>query len=179
MRKWIIAMVAVLLVAASAIGVSIALTGSGSPALAQKQPKTQETGKSEDVQEPSYTGSVKVPEPEPKDLNGLAKITADQAKEAALNSNPGTTAIKAELDNENGFLVWSVELSNGADAKVDAGDGKVLLTEQADPNEPKGESEESVEEKGNEKPDTDSIQEGNQKNDEQGEKPETTQSTTK
>ncbi len=159
MRKWIIAMVAVLLVAASAVGVSIALTGGGAPAIAQKPPKTQETGESEDAQEPSYTGSVKVPEPEPKDLNILAKITADQAKEAALTSNPGTTAKKAELDNENGFLVWSVELSNGADAKVDAGDGKVLATEPADPNEPKGESEESVEEKGNEKADNDNIQE--------------------
>jgi len=182
MRKWIIAMVAVLMVVASIVGVSIALSGGGSPALAQKQPNAQETSQNQDVQEPSYTASVKVPKPEPNDLNGLAKVTAEQAKGAALKANPGTTVTKVELDNENGNLVWSVELSNGANAKVDAGDAKVLLTEPADPNEPEGESKESVKEKGNKKADTDNVQEenrqGNQSN-ERGEKPEATESTTR
>lgn len=126
-----------------------------------------------------YAGSIKVPEPEPKDLNSLAKVTAEQATAAALQANPGTTAKATELDNENGSLVWGVELSNGAEAKVDAGDGKVLLTEQPDPNEPKGESKESVEEHDKNKPDTDNVQDENQKEDEQGEKPETGGTTTK
>jgi uncharacterized membrane protein YkoI len=33
------------------------------------------------------------------------------------------------LDNENGSLVYSVELSNGTDVKVDASNGAVLHAE--------------------------------------------------
>ena len=179
MRKWIVAMVAVLLVVASAVGVSIALTGGGPPARAQKQPQAQETSEGQDVQEPTYTGSTKVPEPEPKDLNGLAKVTAEQATAAALQANPGTTAKASELDNENGNLVWSIELSNGADVKVDAGDGKVLLTEQADPNEPEGEGKESVKEKSDTDNVQEEVQEGNQKEDRRTDTPETGGTTTK
>lgn len=83
-----------------------------------------------DQGQPAYTGSVKVRDPEPAELGKLAKITVDEAKAAAVEANPGTTAVKVELDNENGYLVYSVELSSGADVKVDAGTGKVLHTEQ-------------------------------------------------
>ena len=37
--------------------------------------------------------------------------------------------LKVELDNENGALVYSVELSNGMDVKVDAGNAAVLYTD--------------------------------------------------
>jgi uncharacterized membrane protein YkoI len=37
-----------------------------------------------------------------------------------------------ELDNENGVVVYSVELDNGLDVKVDAGNGNILHTEQPD-----------------------------------------------
>ena len=62
---------------------------------------------------------------------GKATITVTQAEAAALAANPGTTVVKVELDNENGALVYSVELSNGLDVKVDAGNGEILHTEQA------------------------------------------------
>jgi len=64
-------------------------------------------------------------------LQNNATITSAQAEAAALAANPGTTVVKTELDNENGVLVYSVELSNGMDVKVDAGSGRVLQTEQA------------------------------------------------
>lgn len=101
----------------------------------EEQSGTQVEDGSQDVgpdqAQPAYTGSVKVGHPEPADLSKLATVTVDQAKAVAMAANPGTTAVKVELDNENGYLVYSVELSNGADVKVDAGTGKVLHTEQA------------------------------------------------
>jgi hypothetical protein len=91
--------------------------------------QTEEQGGSND-QSPTYTCSLK--------SGATPTITADQAKAAALAANPGTTATKVELDDENGCLVYSVELSNGLDVKVDAGNGDILSTEQADADEVAG-----------------------------------------
>lgn len=91
-------------------------------------------------QQPHYTGSITVDESqyegmseadEAAALQAKATITSAEAEAAALAANPGTTVVKTELDNENGVLVYSVELSNGMDVKVDAGNGKILHTEQA------------------------------------------------
>ena len=93
-----------------------------------------------DEQQPQYTGSITVNEAQYKGmseadeaaaLQAQAKISAADAEKAALVANAGTTVVKTELGNENGVLVYSVELSNGMDVKVDAGNGKVLHTEQA------------------------------------------------
>jgi uncharacterized membrane protein YkoI len=93
-----------------------------------------------DERQPQYTGSITVDEAqyegiseadEAAALQSQATISAADAEQAALAANPGTTVVKTELDNENGVLVYSVELSNGMDVKVDAGNGKVLHTEQA------------------------------------------------
>jgi len=178
MKKWIISIVGVVLML-TAVSIGAVYAGNSSKAKATGVKQEQKAAEKDDIQDPSYAGSIKVPETEPKNLNSLAKVTAEQATAAALEANRGTTAKATELNNENGNLVWGVELSNGAEAKVDAGDGKVLLTEQPDPNEPKVESKESVEEQREKKPDTDNVQEGNQKDDERGEKPETDGTTTK
>lgn len=91
-----------------------------------------------DEHSPSYSSSISVDQAatdgmseadEAAALAGQAKISIDEAKTAALAANPGTTVIKAELDNENGALVYSVELSNGSDVKVDAGNGAILHTD--------------------------------------------------
>jgi uncharacterized membrane protein YkoI len=86
-------------------------------------------------QRPGDTCSIKVPEPEPKDLSSLANIKANSALAAVLATNPGTTATKVELENENGCLVYSIRLNNGLDVKVDAGKGVVLKTQPADSDE--------------------------------------------
>ena len=105
------------------------------PTQSQPQAQTQV-----DEQQPRYTGSITVDEAqyegmsetdEAAALQSKATITSAQAEAAALAVNPGTTVVKTELDNENGVLVYSVELSNGMDVKVDAGTGTVLHTEQA------------------------------------------------
>lgn len=91
----------------------------------------------QDEQEPLYSSSISVPETQDDNLSesdeaaalaGLAKITADEAAAAALAANPGTTVVKTELENENGALVYSVELDNGLDVKVDAGNAAILYT---------------------------------------------------
>ncbi len=106
------------------------------------EPPGSDTGP--DEQSPSYSSSIAVDQTvtdglseadEAAALAGQAKISVEDAKAAALAANPGTTVVKAELDNENGALVYSIELSNGSDVKVDAGNGAILHTEAGGDNE--------------------------------------------
>ncbi|MDI6695798.1 MAG: PepSY domain-containing protein [Anaerolineales bacterium] len=101
---------------------------------AAEAPGTPDDG----AQTPSYTGSVSVDQAQTEGmseadevaaLQGKATLSAADAEAAALAANPGATVVKSELDNENGVLVYSVELSNGADVKVDAGNGAILFTD--------------------------------------------------
>jgi uncharacterized membrane protein YkoI len=64
-------------------------------------------------------------------LKSLARITPEQASAAALAQVPGTVK-KVELENEDGNVVYGVEIktaSGESDVKVDAGDGRVLHIE--------------------------------------------------
>lgn len=92
-------------------------------------------------QDSSITGSIPAPAESSTEiddakeqvaLQGLARITPQQASAVATAANAGTTVTKVELGSEDGFVVYDVQLSNDLDVKVDAGDGKVLLTEKAD-----------------------------------------------
>jgi hypothetical protein len=83
-------------------------------------------------QSPGYPCSIKVPKPEPANLAALAKITAEQAMTAAQAAYPGSKVQKVELENENGCLIFCVNLSNGLEVKVDAGTAAVLQHEQGD-----------------------------------------------
>ena len=62
-------------------------------------------------------------------LAAAAKVTEQQARDAA-SAAAGGTATKATLDNENGTVVWSVEVTRTdkttVDVKIDAGNGAVL-----------------------------------------------------
>jgi len=103
-----------------------------------------------DPERPAYTGSVRAPAqagderpgaPEATDaaeataLQPLAKITADQAKAAALAAVPGTAG-QPQLQDEDGYVVYGVAVKTAAgatmDVKVDAGTGKVLAQERDD-----------------------------------------------
>jgi uncharacterized membrane protein YkoI len=64
-------------------------------------------------------------------LKSLARITPEQAQSAALAQVPGTVK-KVELENEDGNVVYGVEVKTASgeqDVKVDAGDGRVLHVE--------------------------------------------------
>jgi len=72
-------------------------------------------------------------------LAPLAKITQDEAIGAAMSSTSGNY-LAAELDNENGNVVYSIEMDNNGkvfDVKVDAGTGKVLKVESGTEDGPK------------------------------------------
>lgn len=109
---------------------------------------TDEVGEVEDGaedQSASYTSSIVVPNrpdgstgsddnsetAEAKALADMATVGDNEAKASALAAVPGTVT-GVELDNENGSVVYSVEVDTGTgtvDVKVDAGNGTVLHTE--------------------------------------------------
>ena len=99
------------------------------PAQSQTAPAAQERG---DANEQSESAA----------LASQAKLTADQAKAAALAQFPGATVTRTELDNENGTVVYSVQLTDsagkGQDVKVDAASGAVLQAQADGPEETEG-----------------------------------------
>lgn len=89
-----------------------------------------------ETSEPDFVGSVPAREKawtnkqEKTDaLKPLAKINEDEAGKAATDANSGTTVTKIKLDTDEGFVVYEVDLSNGTEVTIDAGDGKILETE--------------------------------------------------
>ena len=117
------------------VGIAAAATG---PSREPGAPAEEAT----EVEEPAYIGSVEAPAEdeslteaeEAAQLEGLAGITADEAAAAAAAAVGGDVT-QVELDNENGTVVYSVEIADAAgvdvDVKVDAGDG-AILDQQAD-----------------------------------------------
>jgi uncharacterized membrane protein YkoI len=74
----------------------------------------------------------------PADLPTLARMSFDEAMKAALIAAPGKI-IKAELEIEDGNLMYSFEIVGDRKAitevEIDAGNGKVLGTDQDKPEE--------------------------------------------
>jgi len=140
-KKTIAGTIAGMALMISAIGGGVALAQTPTTPLANP-PVVQEKQESvnDQVQTPSYTGSIGVDWAQTDGMNeadeaaalqNKAGITAEEAKSSALAANPGTKVSQVELDNENGILVYGVQLDNGLDVKVDAGNRTVLHTEQA------------------------------------------------
>ena len=59
-------------------------------------------------------------------LAGQAKLTVEQAQAAALAAYPGATVVKTDLGDENGTITYNVEMSDGAEVKIDANSGAML-----------------------------------------------------
>jgi len=133
---------------AAAIGVAAGAAGTAGAATGgQSTPsQTPTEAEADGAQDPSYTSSVTAPEapesqPEADEaaaLEGVATVTADQARDAALSAMPGTAG-EVELDNENGNVVWSVEITAAdgtiTDVKVDAGNAAILAQDSEDDSE--------------------------------------------
>ncbi len=105
---------------------------------------SESTNDGDQVQDPAYVGSLKVDEPALQTmpdagrcnaLKTMAKITVEAAQGAVLKANVGSVVDMIELDVENGYLVYSVQLKDGRDVKVDAGNGSILATQAADSSE--------------------------------------------
>ena len=122
---------------AVAIGLALGTMGLATAATTQTAPPVDNAAVEADVQDPSYDGSIAAPAEddtltdaeETAQLEALATVTADEAAAAASAVVPGDV-VEVELDDENGSVVYSVEIvdSSGAevDVKVDAGTGEVL-----------------------------------------------------
>jgi uncharacterized membrane protein YkoI len=132
-----------LAVGAAAVGVLI--LGGGAAIAAQNPAETTGTeGAKQEEQDPNIEGSIAAPAEneavedqeneavESKQLEGLAKIDQAAAEKAALDAVPGIVK-DAEPSNENGFVVWEVEVQapDGTlqEVKVDAGNGQILAQE--------------------------------------------------
>ncbi len=64
---------------------------------------------------------------ESKQLQALAKITPQQAEQAALTAQPGKVS-RIQLENNDGNLVYTVAIGQ-KEVTIDAGNGKVLYAE--------------------------------------------------
>ncbi|MGC8934641.1 MAG: PepSY domain-containing protein [Thermoproteota archaeon] len=97
-------------------------------------PSTTSSNANVNEQYPNYTSSIRVPDNyTDQQLMQLAKITSTQAKEFALKNVTGGTVASVSLENENGNLVYSVQITKSLtkyDVKVDAGNGNILFIEQ-------------------------------------------------
>lgn len=138
------------------VGSMVGFAGTQTSAAAPQNPAAvQQT----DEQSPSYKASIFLGQQDQNDnekadtqseaqedaaLASKAKITKDEAASVALAAYPGYTVKDTSLGNENGYLVYEVEMTDNSgkfmDVKVDAGNAKVLTADSED-NEAKGESE--------------------------------------
>jgi hypothetical protein len=79
----------------------------------------------------NQTGSIQIKSDE-AGFAQMAKIPMNAAINAALKQVPGKV-LRAELENENGYLVYGVEIVKAdqqiVDVKVDAGNGRILRTD--------------------------------------------------
>jgi uncharacterized membrane protein YkoI len=125
--------------AAGVAGVAGAVTGQSGPSATTDADNEHDDAK--------VTSSITVDDSQEVDdateaaqLKQLATVTADEASAAAASS-VGGTAGKVELENEDGNVVYSVEVTDAAgtlhDVVVDAGNAKILANEvdQPDANE--------------------------------------------
>jgi uncharacterized membrane protein YkoI len=93
------------------------------------------TAAASEEKSPAYEGSIKLSSDE-QSLASLAKISLVDAVQAALAASPGQALkaeLEAELETDEDYLVYSVEIL-GADGKttdvtIDAGNGKILASE--------------------------------------------------
>jgi uncharacterized membrane protein YkoI len=145
--------------AVGAMAVAVLALGGGTALAAQQAPQTQQ-GQSttqQEAQDPAIKGTIPAPKDqgnetaegqngqdnsaaeaaETQQLQGLAKIDQAAAEKAALAAVPGQIQ-KTELGDENGFVVYSVEVKGAdgtvTDVKVDAGDGSILAQETGEDN---------------------------------------------
>ncbi|WP_209308846.1 PepSY domain-containing protein [Blastococcus sp. CT_GayMR16] len=139
-------------------GASIAAASSSDSTTADQEQTDGETadgpdggpGSDQEGEDASFTGSVAAPaeteQPDGQEASGnedqesaalqaLATVTPQQAEQAAVAAVPGTVG-GSELGNENGFVVYSVEIKgtdgNVTEVKIDAGNGAVLAQEAED-----------------------------------------------
>jgi ABC-type glycerol-3-phosphate transport system substrate-binding protein len=85
-------------------------------------------GISVSAQQAYQKGSIRIKSDE-AGFAEMAKISMDSAINAALKEAPGNV-LTADLENEDGYLVYEIEIAKAdhqiVDVKVDAGNGMIL-----------------------------------------------------
>ncbi len=116
------------------IGAAVALATASGVALASDSAPTQ----GDDLRGP---GSVRIEESTLPDddaaeragLDEAASVDRTRAESAALESAGGGTVLESELEEEDGFVIWEVEVrgDDGSvrEVSIDAGDASVLGSE--------------------------------------------------
>lgn len=123
----------------------------GAQELKGEQKDEKDIDPSEKDAEQVYTSSVVIPEgsfDEAQELAKYAVISQEEAITAALKEVKGNID-KVFLENENGNVVYSVEISTPTgvkDVKVDAGNGQILCIVSEDSNEVNGQDGQEVDE---------------------------------
>ncbi|MDE0805896.1 MAG: DUF2613 family protein [Acidimicrobiales bacterium] len=139
---------------AAVVGITIGAAAIAGAVTSQDTTPTTEA-ESDDVQDPQLDGSIQAPETEGQSeadeaagLEGLATISPEDAQAAAIAAVPGTAG-DAELENENGSVVYEVPITaedgTATEVKVDAGNGDVLASETDDEGEEADEGDEADE----------------------------------
>lgn len=147
----------ILLTGAAALGVAAGAAGIAGAATVGNASNDRPADAVEEHDGSSYTSSITVDDTneaaneadEAAQLERVATVSADEARRAAGAAVTGTVG-DAELENEDGNVVWSVEVTGNdgsvTEVIVDAGDAKVLA--QSAEEEDDGESEDEAEEAG-------------------------------
>jgi uncharacterized membrane protein YkoI len=92
-----------------------------------------EAGETDDTGDVEDDATDEAGETDDDDVSsGQAGITPDEAKAAAEAANPGAQALDVDLENENGAILYEVELDNGLEVQVDANNGNILGADQED-----------------------------------------------
>lgn len=79
-------------------------------------------------------GTIQVADDAPN-MEELTQVTEDQARDAAIATMAGANVTEIDLDEEEGYLVYEVDLTlnnEEHEAYVDAGSGEVLCTQRED-----------------------------------------------
>jgi hypothetical protein len=108
-------------------------------------PAAPASGQPAGAEQPEASGQPENSASEAADTAALAaqaRVSEADARNAALAKFPGATIVKASLGDENGTVIWEIELADSAnaaqDVKVDAVTGAVLAAEAGDTNESGG-----------------------------------------
>lgn len=127
-------------------GVGVAAASSGSQNGTSQGAASDQREDNDDVQDPELNGSIQVQEVEGESeqqeaarLADLATVSPAEAEKAALAEVPGGKVVSSEVGDENGSLIWEVEVTKAdgsmVEVKVDAGAGTVLAQEADDEDE--------------------------------------------
>ena len=146
-NKAVVAGLATAVVLAGGVGVAAASGSSGTSDEPKVNSRAEGTDDAEgtEEQEPKLNGSIQVKEDEVAGeseqeesarLSDKAEVSEQDAKAAALAAVGGGTVTDSELGNENGSLIWEIEVTktdgSQVEVKVDAGNGTVLAQEAED-----------------------------------------------